>query len=92
MKFGFVVPKTWLYVARFGDRLRIGCSDTPTLAVEVLSRRHDGLGVLLATTAGGPREKRAKQVEFAHLALGGEWFRDDPEIHAWVQTMTPEGV
>ncbi len=76
-----------IYVARFGDRIKIGYSEFAADRVRRLGLRLRVAPELLAIFPSESllpyRTERECQARFAHLCVGGEWFRDAPEIVEW---------
>lgn len=67
-----------VYFAQRGRRIKIGISRNPIARCSGLQAR------LLATIPGDARTEAAMHLAFGHLAVGGEWFRDAPELRALI--------
>jgi hypothetical protein len=73
-----------VYFIAMGEKIKIGT----TLG---LKKRVRGLSLpesaVLATEPGGPRRERQLHGQFAQLREHGEWFRADPELLAYIDTL-----
>lgn len=74
----------WIYYILNGDTIKIGYANDVTQRM----RAYPPNVTLLAVEPGTRTLERARHRLFhAHLAHGREWFRDNPEIRAWIDTL-----
>jgi hypothetical protein len=69
----------WVYFIRKGDEIKIGFSSCPAARFKVL--RPDEV---LHLEPGGYADERRVHAAFADSRLHGEWFRQDPQLMAFI--------
>lgn len=80
-------PRSVVYFARFGDRIKIGT--TTNLKQRRAEIPHDEW---LLSVSGGRREEQQLHVAFAHLRVVGEWFRIEPDLLTFIEELRPQAV
>lgn len=80
--------------AKTGGPIKIG-----TAGLYCVAKRLDSLQignpeelVIRATVVGGRTLERAFHIEFSHLRIRGEWFRNEPELARIAKAMSSDGV
>lgn len=88
--------KSTVYFIACGPYIKIGVSKTPEARLETIRaiggvRSPNGLNLgqskLLATEPGGHSRERQLHAEFDHLRDTGEWFRSDPELLDYINSL-----
>jgi hypothetical protein len=72
-----------VYFISFGSLIKIGFSTNIQQRLRVLP--HDEL---LAKIPGTMRDEKVLHRQFAHLRQQGEWFRKEPDLLAYIDTLT----
>lgn len=77
----------WVYYIQVDDTIKIGYARS----VSNRMRAYPPSAKLLAVEPGTKKTERARHDHFnAYLAHGREWFRDVPELRAWITTLVTE--
>lgn len=71
-----------VYFGRRGDLIKIGTSTNVTDRAQALD-----LDEILVTVPGGRREEKQVHAAFAHLRHRGEWYRQAPELTAFLDDL-----
>lgn len=72
----------YIYFLRFSDRIKIGFSKDPEQRRKIIP--HDEV---LLVVVGTMREERQCHAAFDHLRVGGEWFRAEPDLLAFIDDL-----
>lgn len=73
----------YTYFVRRGDLIKIGHSGAPKQRVKALGKGIKVLAIVLNTVIG----EGAAHRKFDHLRHEGEWFRADPELLEFIETI-----
>lgn len=74
----------WVYYLLIGDTIKIGYTKDLTTRLTA----YPPTAQLLAAEPGTLKTERERHSRFAvHLTHGREWFRDHPDIRAWIATL-----
>jgi hypothetical protein len=84
---GVPAPTLRTYFVRSGDTIKIGRSYSP---IDRIKNLGTGMPTSLETLAIIPADiihERTAHEKFRHLRLNGEWFRAEPELLAFIETL-----
>jgi hypothetical protein len=73
-----------VYFAKAGDRIKIGWSRNVGARIAQLQTGNPAPVQLLAAIPGARARERKLHTLFAEHRVSGEWFRDDPELVAYI--------
>jgi len=85
------------YFIRCGEYVKIGASASPLNRLETIRRTGGvlaptGLDLsvaeLIISEPGGFTRERELHAKFAHLREAGEWFRETPELTAYIESVS----
>lgn len=80
-------PPGYVYYAKIDGLIKIGYAKS----VRVRMGQYPPTTILMAVEPGTKKTEYARHKHFAeHLAIGREWFRDVPELRAWIATLLME--
>jgi hypothetical protein len=82
---GRISNQSHVYFIRGGDFIKIGVSGDPLGRLADLQVSSPYLLELIAVIPGNRDEEFEIQKLFLDLYVRGEWFRDDPSIHAFLR-------
>ena len=77
----------WVYFVKAGDTIKIGFSQAPRARILSMQTSHPNVLQILATVSTGIIQEHEAHAKFKHLHIRGEWFRADPEIMAFIDSL-----
>lgn len=77
----------YVYVVEGDGRVKIGWTRDPRSRIASLERETGEQVYLWALVRGTRDDESAAHSRWAHLSLGGEWFRTTDELLAWAEAL-----
>jgi hypothetical protein len=81
------VRRVYFVRAASGGPIKIGTSLYVSARVSNLQIGRPDRLVVMATFIGGHKDEKALHRRFASLHVGGEWFRDEPELLGFIEEL-----